>query len=187
MNTSLTLGRAAPARTTLLANVLLFQAGWFACVLGAANGAAWLGPAVAAAAVGWHLARAAAPRPEAALIGVAALAGLAFETALVHSGWLHFDPAGMPFEALAPFWMVALWALFATTLNVSLRALHGRWRVAALLGAVGGPLAYAGGARLGALEWVDATAALAAIGIGWAVLTPLLLLAARRLDGFASR
>lgn len=187
MTMSLTLGRPAPARSTLVANVLLFQAGWFACVLGAAHGRWWLGPAVAAAVLGWHLARAEEPRREATLIGVAAIAGALFETALVQTGWVRFDAAVMPFEGLAPIWMVALWALFATTLNVSLRALHGRWRLAALLGAVGGPLAYAGGARLGALEWVDAGAALAVIGIGWAALTPLLLLAARRLDGYSSQ
>ena len=185
MNTSMTIAHPGPARSALVANVLLFQAGWFACVLGAAQGTWWLGPAVAAVVAGWHLARAARPRPEAMLLGVAALAGALFETALVASGWVRFDVAAMPFDGLAPVWMVALWALFATTLNVSLRALHGRWRLAALLGAVGAPLAYAGGARLGALEWVDAGAALAAIGVGWAVLTPLLLLAARRLDGYS--
>jgi len=80
--------------------------------------------------------------------------------------------------------MVALWASFATTLNVSLRALHGRL-IASLLGAVGAPLAYYSGQKLGAVQMVNAGAALAVVAAGWALLTPLLLLAARRLDGYA--
>ena len=88
-------------------------------------------------------------------------------------------------EGAAPYWMVALWALFATTLNVSLRWLRARPWLGALLGALGGPAAYYAGARLGALELATAGAGLGAIAIGWAVLTPLLLGTARRLDGYA--
>jgi hypothetical protein len=172
-------------RMTLAVNVLLFQLGWFACVLGAAYGQPWLGVGVAALVVGWHLARAAHPRRELALVSAAVLIGAVFETLLARSGWLLFDPRGMLLAGTAPVWMVALWALFATTLNVAMRALRSRLVLAALFGAVGAPLAYWGGARLGALELVAAGAALAAIGIGWALLTPLLFSAARRLDGYA--
>ncbi len=35
----------------LLLNFAAFQIGWFACVLGAANGFPWLGPVVVAAVV----------------------------------------------------------------------------------------------------------------------------------------
>ena len=88
-------------------------------------------------------------------------------------------------EGIAPYWMIALWALFATTFNVSLRALRDRPALAALLASVGAPASYFAGARLGALEFVAAGAALAAIGIGWALLAPLMLRAAKRLDGYA--
>jgi hypothetical protein len=166
------------------ANVLLFQAGWFACVLGAARGLPWLGALVAALIIGWHLSRAAEPRREIALIAAAVALGLLFETLLVQSGWVRFD-AGMLVDGAAPYWMVALWAIFATTLNVSLRALRPRLWLAAALGAIGGPAAYYSGAQLGALEFAAAGAALAAIAAGWAVFVPALLTAARRLDGYA--
>jgi hypothetical protein len=169
----------------LVVNVVLFQLGWFACVLGAARGLPWLGVGVAALVLAWHLARAAQPRRELALVAAAALIGVVFETLLVQSGWLRFDERGMLLAGTAPVWMVALWALFATTINVAMRALRSRLVVAALLGALGAPLAYWGGARLGAVELASAGAALAAIGIGWAVLTPLLFAAARRWDGYA--
>ena len=39
----------------LIANFLLFQVAWFACVMGAGNGMPWLGVAVTFVTVGWHL------------------------------------------------------------------------------------------------------------------------------------
>ena len=171
-------------RSTLVLNVVLFQAGWFACVLAAARGMPWLGALAAAAIVAWHLARAPRARPEFELVALAMAAGAAFETLLVQSGWLRFG-SGMLVAGTAPYWMVALWAVFATTLNVSMRWLRERPAIAALLGAIGGPAAYWSGARFGAMELAAAGAALAAIAAGWAILTPLLLGAARRLDGYA--
>ncbi len=169
---------------TIALNVALFQAGWFACVLGASHGLPWFGAIAATIIVFWHVARAARPAMELRLVGVAAGMGALFETVLVQSGWISF-PGGALVDGIAPYWMVAMWALFATTLNVSLRWLRPHGWLAALLGAVGGPAAYYAGARLGALDLTFAGAALAAIAIGWAMLTPLLLRVARRLDGYA--
>lgn len=165
-------------------NVVLSQAGWFACVLGAAHGKPWLGLAVAAPIVAWHVGRAREPRREAALVACIALLGALFETLLLQSGWVRFE-TGVLIDGVAPYWMIALWALFATTFNVSLRSLRDRPGLAALLALVGAPASYYAGARLGALEFVVAGAALAAIGIGWALLAPLMLRAAKRFDGYA--
>ena len=82
--------------------------------------------------------------------------------------------------------MIALWAVFATTLNVSLRLLHNRHVVAAVLGAVAAPLAYYAGSRLGAVEFVNVGTALLVIGAGWVVLMPVLVSLAARLDGYAT-
>ena len=168
----------------MVLNAVVYQCAWFACVLGAAHGLPWVGILAAAFVVAWHLARAARPLPELALVGVALLIGAVFETLLVRSGWLRFN-TGILIAGTAPVWMVALWALFATTLNVSLRWLRPHRWLAALLGAIGGPAAYYAGARFGALELAAAGVALGAIAVGWGILTPLLLGAARRLDGYA--
>jgi hypothetical protein len=78
-----------------------------------------------------------------------------------------------------------MWGLFATILNVSLRWLRGRWLIAAIAGGLGGPLAYYGGHRLGALEFGDQNAALIALALGWAVVTPILVALSERFDGYA--
>jgi Protein of unknown function (DUF2878) len=172
--------------TTIVTNAVLFQCGWFACVLGAANGAPWIGLAAVGAVAAWHLARASERGPELSLLLLTLLVGMLFETLLAQTGWVRFE-AGVVIAGAAPAWMAALWANFATTLNVSLRPLRDRLGLAALLGAVGAPLAYYSGSRLGALEMTAAVPALVAVGAGWLLLSPLLFLAARRLDGYARR
>jgi len=171
--------------STIFANVVLFQAAWLTGVLGAASGRPWLGPLAALAVVAWHLARAKRALPEALLLAAALALGAAFESLLVWGGWLRFE-TGQVAAAIAPAWMIALWAVFATTLNVSLRLLHNRHVVAAALGAVAAPLSYYAGSRLGAVEFVNVGTALLVIGAGWVVLMPVLVSLAARLDGYAT-
>lgn len=173
----------AATTSGLIVNVAAFQLGWFACVLGAARGWPWAGTGLACAIVAWHVSRATHPAQELKLIAAALLIGALFDSSLAALGWLKFA-SGTLIEGTAPHWILAMWALFATTLNVSLNWLKGRCWVAALLGAAAGPLSYWAGARLGAVELADPVAALGALGVGWAIMMPALTVLARRYDGF---
>ena len=170
--------------TMLVSNFLLFQIGWFACVWSAAAHQPWFGLLVTMGVVVVHVLRAPMPQAELKLVALALATGLVFDSILVWQGWLQYS-SGMMLPNVAPYWIVALWGLFATLLNVSLRWMRGRWVLAALFGALGGPAAYYGGLRLGALEFGDMRAGLVALAIGWAVLTPLLLALSARFDGYA--
>ena len=167
----------------MVLNAVVYQCAWFACVLGAAAQRPAIGIAVAAAAVLWHLHGARAPRRELQLIGIAVVAGALFESLLIASGWVRMAPSVL-LGSFTPLWMVALWAAFATTLNVSLRTLRRRHLLCALLAAVGAPLAYAAAARLGAMQWERAPAAIVLIAAGWALILPMLMRAALRFDGY---
>jgi hypothetical protein len=164
-------------------NFVAFQVAWFACVLGGANGRALAGTMVVGAVIGLHLALARRPLPEALLIAVAAVIGLVWDSSLVALGLMSY-PAGNFAPGLAPHWIVAMWALFATSLNLSMAWLKGRPWLAVLFGAVGGPLAYLAGARLGGLQMPDPVLALGVQALGWAVLLPVLTSLAARLNGF---
>ena len=122
--------------STLLINALAFQVGWWALVLSASRDHAAVGLLVVGLVLTWHLTRVRPGRAEAALITVATFIGLAFDSLLLATGWVEFA-GGALFGVLAPLWMVALWANFAATLNVSLRALRARPWLAALLGGLG--------------------------------------------------
>ena len=164
------------------ANFILFQIGWFSCVLGAANGIAWLGPLVVLAAVLIHLKLSLRPAAELRLILLAVVIGLVADSLILATGWISY-PAGVLVEPLAPYWIVAMWALFATTLNVSMGWMRGRPLLAVVMGAVGGPLSYLAGQKLGGIELNQTTYALAALAVAWAVAMPLLSWLAARLDG----
>lgn len=167
----------------LVVNVVAFQAGWFACVLGAARGWPWAGTVIAAAIVAWHVTRAVRPSQELRLIGAALLIGAIFDSSLAALGWLTFT-SGTLIDGTAPHWILGMWALFATTLNISLNWLKGRAVIAALLGAVAGPLSYWAGERLGAVVLTKPVHALAALAVGWAIMMPVLTVLACRYDGF---
>ena len=134
------------------------------------------------AAIAWHLGVSARPGPEAVLVGLACVIGLVVETAVAMQGHVAY-PSGQPVAGLAPYWMVALWGELAIALNVTMRWLKGRWWLAALLGAVGGPAAFSGGAELGGAVFIDKTAALLTLACIYAVAMPLLVWLSTRFDG----
>lgn len=174
---------AEPTRAVQIANAVLFQIAWFAIVLGAAYGLAFWGVACAVVVIGWHLAISARTGMETALLVCALAIGFVFETLMVSLGHVRYASDGHPIAWLAPYWLVALWGLFATTLNVSLRWLRGRWLLATIFGAIGGPLSFAAGVRLGAASFVHRESALLVLAIAWGALMPTLMFIARRLDG----
>jgi Protein of unknown function (DUF2878) len=158
------------------------QAGWFACVMSAADGAAWIGVAFAVVLVTLHVVRVARPVEELKLLAGVVVAGGIWESALVHSGLLIY-PSGTVIQGLAPYWILALWALFAAQFNTTYGWLKPRMGVAALLGAIAGPLSFRGGAALGAVRFARPWAATIALALGWAVLLPLLIVLSRRWNG----
>ncbi|MEO8308777.1 MAG: DUF2878 domain-containing protein [Pseudomonadota bacterium] len=166
-------------------NLVAYQCAWLACVLAAAAQRPVIGIAVAVAVVSWHLHTATSPWVELRLLAIATMVGATFESLLIASGWVRMEPS-LLLGNFTPLWMVALWPVFATTLNVSLRALRPHYLLSALLAAIAAPLAYSAGAKLGALQWVNEVPALVVIAITWSMLMPLLMKSAQRFDGFAT-
>jgi hypothetical protein len=83
--------------------------------------------------------------------------------------------------ALPPPWLLALWAQFATSFRFSLRAVITRPVRAVLFGAVGGPVAFLAGARLGALTLLPPLpSGLARLSVTWAVALIVFSMATRR-------
>lgn len=157
----------------LIKNFIGFQIGWFTCVVGAAQGYPLVAVAVASIIVILHLLRDNNLYSELCLIISAVFIGIIWESLLLASGWLAYASSGG--ARIAPIWLVAMWALFATTINHSMAWLKNRYFLALLLGVVFGPLAFIAGENLGAVVFLDRTMALTLLAVGWAVLMPLLL------------
>jgi hypothetical protein len=158
------------------------QFGWFACVLSAAHDVPWIGVAVTLVLVAVHLARVDRRVPELKLLASVIAIGAVWESVPVAAGLLVY-PNGTVLPGAAPYWILALWALFAAQFNTTFGWLKSRMLLASVLGAVAGPLSFRGGAALGAVRFAQPLAATLTLAAGWAVLLPVLILLSRRWDG----
>src|SRR5258708_6225489 len=159
-------------------NFLSFCIGWFACVVGAANGTPSYGIAVAAMLLGLNILVAEDPIREMGVIASVGAIGFIIDTMLASVGIFVFHPGH---SVLCPIWLVAIWMMFGSTLTASLAWLARRVAIASIIGAVAGPLSYFSAARMGAIA-IPAPIAprLATIAIIWAVVFPGLLKFANR-------
>ncbi|KAA0947038.1 MULTISPECIES: DUF2878 domain-containing protein [unclassified Pseudomonas] len=145
-----------------LANAVLFQCGWFACVIG--GDSLWLLVGLAVLAI--HLLWISSYAREGGLILYVTLAGTALDTLLRSLGVFQFSEPG----PLIPFWLILLWALLATTLRHCLAWTARPWWRASLLGALGGPLSYYAGSQLTGVIFPYGTGpTLVGLGLLWAL------------------
>lgn len=163
-----------------IANFVLFQVFWFAAVLGASKGSLWIGPASVSVFLVVHLGMlgsAADYRREVSYVLLVGLAGSVADSVLHAMGATAYptSEAVWPYW-LVPPWIVSLWVGFAMLPRFSLAWLTGRPVLAALLGAIGGPLSYLAGARIGAVAvGENALITWGALAVEYAIVTPLLL------------
>jgi hypothetical protein len=145
-----------------LVNVAINQIIWFLCVLGGNGGVPFALPLlVVNVLLSRH--RQADLRMMGVLLGV----GVCIDGALQAAGFFSFRQGGVPI----PLWLAVIWLALAALPHHSLSWMKGRPLLAALFGALGGPLAYWAGVRLGAATFhmalLPSLALLAAI---WATL-----------------
>lgn len=152
-----------------LINFILFQAGWFVCVLY---------PGVASAAVAFgivaaHLALISQkPGREWQFILLGTVLGSLLDGLWYQLGVMA-DPAR---EVLwTPIWLVGVWAVFLTTLAHSLAWMGSRRWLPFALAPVAGPFAYWSAGQLGAVSLPQLLPSLLALALGWLVIFPLLM------------
>jgi hypothetical protein len=162
-------------------NFIIFQVGWFACVYGGANQLPWLGTIFVAVALLLHLKMVEQPAQEIRLIATALTIGLGLELFLINAAIVVY-PSGILITGIPPHWILALWVLFAMTLNMSLGWLKNHLYISAILGAVAGPLSYLAGFKLGGVTFPNTTLAMIILGCNWALITPCLVIFASRFD-----
>lgn len=166
----------------LLINIVAFKIGWLSAVFGGAYKYPLLGAAIVMVAIAIHLYFATERSREFSLVLLTGIIGLCSDSILMSAGWLTYT-SGTFVPGLAPYWIVAMWMLFATTLNVTFRWLHNRLAFAAVLGAIAGPASYYAGSKIGAVTLTEFVPAMIGLSVAWAVLFPALLVLARQLDG----
>lgn len=167
-------------RNSTIANYVLYQAGWFACVLGGAWRWPWTGFGIGLILLLVQIAISRDRGRDARLIAVTVLVGLVVEVIQIAAGTYSFS-SGTFVAALPPAWMLMLWAQFAATFAFSLKPIITRPLAAAAFGAVGGPVAFVAGHGLGAVTLLPPTGTgLLQLALSWGLALTLLSAVARR-------
>jgi len=151
---------------------MVFNVAWLVCILG---GSAIAVP-VAIAVIAVHL-RFFSTSSEIALIAAVTVIGVLVDSLFLRTGIL-ISPDG---SFWPPLWLVSLWALFATTLNHSLRWFHTRLPWAILIGGVAGMMTYLAVTRLTDFSLKQPLPlTMAMIMVAWWVIFPVCLFLCRK-------
>ncbi len=167
-------------------NLVLYELGWFACVLSAAYLRPWLGISIGLALIGVHLYLTTDRANQAKVILFTLATGMCVDSVLLGLGVYQF-PSGSFSRFLPPLWMSVLWMQFATTFRYSLSWLSGRHALSAVLGFMGAPLAFLGGEKLGAITFdTPRQTNLLILGAFWGLAIPLLFYVSDRIHARAT-
>jgi hypothetical protein len=136
--------------TSKIINFLLFQLIWFVCILGAAINETHAALALSMLLISLHFYLNKNKKNELKILLTASIIGFLFDGVLLKAGLVTYANPGWSYS-LTPLWIVVLWMGFAITLNSSLNWLKTKLNLSVLFGAIGGPLAYIAGEKLGAV------------------------------------
>ncbi len=158
-------------------NGVLFYIAWLLCVTGGDKVAI----VTSALVIAIHLRYISGDYRELGLLFQVAILGFVVDALFILGGVM----TGVELAFLPPLWLIALWLVFATTLNHCLRWFQGRLALAALVGAVAGPLSYMAGIRMSSVELGSPELrSVVVLAVVWAAVFPICLILARR---FAQR
>jgi hypothetical protein len=172
-----------PTKKVVL-NYLLFQLGWFACVLGATNHLPWIASIFVFLVVIAQTHAAPQPKSEYLLLFVALIIGGLIDQVLLSNQFVGYQSNGWS-TAIVPVWILALWVSFASTLNVSMRWIRDKKMVAFLFGFIGGPLAYMAAEKLDAVQIGPSIISYLALSLFWGFAMLALIELAKQFDGHA--
>lgn len=157
-----------------LISFVLFQIAWFAAVIGGAHDLDFAVSSPALALFAFHILNNHRRWFDAtARITSIFIMGIVIEIILLKSGVISYRGLTAS-TSFPPLWILALWLAFATLPDGALSWLEGRTILQIVFGAVGGPLSYLAGEKLGAATLHgNFVYAMAVLAFAWAVATPL--------------
>jgi len=148
-------------------NFALYQLAWCLCVfLGNTGGL------LAVSLLAVHIYLSPVRMADLRLMGLLLLAGLILDGGLGLIGVLKFNDPAKPI----PFWLAVIWLSLAILPHHSLKWMKNRPVLSAIFGALGGPMAYWAGVRLGAAKFgIGLSTSLFILAVAWAILWPVVM------------
>lgn len=148
--------------------VIWFYVGWFGCVFfGKWQLAEWslIFPSVALLLL---ITSKAATKKQVMVLLLSAVVGLVFDALALRFGLISFPNPAITF---VPLWLISMWLLFTTMVPVSHGLFKSNLLLAALLGAVFGPLSYYSGEAFEVFSFSN-TKAIVIYAIFWGIYFP---------------
>jgi len=139
------------SKLKLVINFILFQAIWFAAVIGAAKSNLWWCYGLFAIFLTWQLLPANRKAGDCLNVIVLLVLGLLIDSTWVYTGLIEYR-SHISWYNSAPNWILILWVSFALSLNHSMSWIYAKPNLAYWFGFIGGPLSYFAGERLGAIK-----------------------------------
>ncbi len=162
-----------------IVNALLFQLGWFICVLSGSMKAAVF--TITALLV--HFSLSSTRRADVIAVCVAVLIGVIHDALLIQLGLVRFVES----SSFPPVWMMCLWVLFALTFHHSIQWIYSRPLWSGVLGALFAPVSYLAGVHLSSAEWSGPLWAIVPIIMAlWLVVLPAHRLFCRRIERYVA-
>ena len=127
-----------------LVNIAFNQVVWFLCILGGNAGAVFALPFLLG-----NILLSPCRRADGQMVALLLTIGIVVDGILQAVGFITFKSPGFPI----PLWLAVVWAALAFLPHHSLSWMKKRPLLSALFGALGGPLAYWAGVRLGAASF----------------------------------
>lgn len=165
---------AVPRTLLLLINFSIYQINWLLCILGQNSLVLF-----AILLIGCHYLFSPHPVKDLKLMALITFCGIILDGLLKATGFFTFSSDSWPI----PNWLITVWMSLSLLPNYSLHWLKTRLRLAATLGAVGGPVAYWAGVRLGAATFTwTVTQSLLLLALLWGLFWPLMMYFASKLS-----
>ena len=158
-------------------NILGFQICWWICVIFSTTNYSYVGPLAMLLYIVLHLLYITDERKELWLVFLVALIGTIFDSIFILIGFFNYSSSFGLFMYLAPLWITAMWAGFATTLNHSLSWINKNYYLAFLMGFIFGPISYLTGRNFEAIQFhVSDSIGLLALAFSWGFIIPLIVI-----------
>ncbi|SOB75279.1 Protein of unknown function [Marinobacter sp. LV10R510-11A] len=156
-------------------NFILFQIGWFACAVYPDL----LGPVLVLAFLLIHFVFVSQNRfAELQFIALGTVIGSLLDGLWFRLGILDSSSGAV---LITPLWLIAIWAIFMTTLSHSLNWISRKIWLAFVFAPFAGSFAYWSASKIGVVELPNLTLSLIALAFGWLLVFPLLLFARKSL------
>ncbi|MDB2613996.1 DUF2878 domain-containing protein [Chlamydiales bacterium] len=166
-----------------IVNFTLFYVGWYACIWAASVDRPLIGILILFSILALDFVASKNKMKYIFILFSVLTIGMIIDSLYQVLGIIIFKSNLSLFPNGAPFWILSLYALFATTINSSLSWLKGRPVISGLIGLIGVPFCYKTGELIGAATFpLGLVNTMIIIGVVWAFLLPFIFWYAKKID-----